>query len=62
MLNINELENRHKKYKLKSYIPYIISIFSVIIIFSTILLQTKIFNSIPNSEPKHEKQIIKYMF
>jgi len=43
MLNIKDLESRHAKYKLKSYIPYIISIIILIIIFivSNITFNTK---------------------
>jgi len=32
MLNINELEKRHAKYKLKSYLPYIIASISIVLI------------------------------
>ncbi len=37
MININELESRHKKYKLKSYIPYAIILVSLFVILIMIL-------------------------
>jgi tetratricopeptide (TPR) repeat protein len=39
MLNVNDLEIRHKKYKLKSYIPYLLIFISLIVIsISTIII------------------------
>ncbi|MDA7817733.1 CDC27 family protein [Sulfurimonas sp.] len=37
MLNIHDLEVRQRKYKLKSYIPYIISFASILIVSTTIV-------------------------
>ncbi len=47
MLNISDLESRHKKYKLKSYIPYIVIFVSItVILVSTIsILEYKEANS-----------------
>ncbi|WP_324170801.1 hypothetical protein [Sulfurimonas sp.] len=38
MLNINELENRWRKYKIKSYLPYGIITLSIVIIFTIIFI------------------------
>lgn len=46
MIDINELENRYKRYKIKSYIPYVTILVSLIVIFTIIFF---IINS--NSEP-----------
>lgn len=49
MLNINELENRWRKYKIKSYLPYGI-IFISIIVISIILFVFLSSNAIPNQK------------
>ncbi len=46
MLNINDLENRHKKYKLKLYVPYIVIFILVIfILLLAYFTMTNIYNS-----------------
>ncbi|MCK9473634.1 CDC27 family protein [Sulfurimonas sp.] len=37
MLNIHELENKHKKYKLKSFAPYLVILLSITIVLISIL-------------------------
>ena len=73
MLNITELERKHKKYKLKSNIPYFIIVTLLIIITVLIYIilnsQNKISNPIktetikqtPTIEPKTKKQIQKVL-
>ncbi|WP_321777963.1 hypothetical protein [Sulfurimonas sp.] len=49
MLNINELENRRRKYKIKTYLPYGVISLSLIVISSIILI---LFTSDENKEQK----------
>ena len=51
MLNINNLENRHRKYKFKSYIPYIVTFISILVIIGT-LLRIDYSNMITDSKTK----------
>jgi len=57
MLNVHELENRHKKYKLKSYTPYLIILLSITIALVSISFFTlNYFNSIYKSKNEAAEQ------
>lgn len=57
MLNVHELENRHKKYKLKSYTPYLIILLSITIVLVSISFFTlNYFNSISKNKNEAAEQ------
>lgn len=56
MLNVNELENRHKKYRLKSYIPYL-AILSGIIVAIISISFFLIYDFGFKKEPNKDEQI-----
>jgi len=56
MLNIKDLEERHTKYKIKSYIPHMIFL---IIISITFIFMTTLINSTSTINPKISKIVVK---
>jgi len=56
MLNVNELENRWRKYKIKSYTPYLVISVSLIII---VILLSTLYKSKENSYSKETQTPIK---
>lgn len=57
MLNVNDLELRHKKYKLKSYIPYLLIFISLIVIsISTVIIFSYDFKPIASQQINEVKK------
>jgi tetratricopeptide (TPR) repeat protein len=62
MLNIHELEARHRKYKLKTYIPYtivLVSLFIIVVLVYLFINKTQDSNKISTISMKKDKELSK---